>query len=559
MSAALPFALYYDGDAYSTDQKIMGRQSAGKAFMTGVARTWPTATVHGVVRRRKAAETMARQLRADGFAGQIEHSTLPDWRAAADAGTLYYPAPPATAFAAARNLVRPAAFSLMGVTHTLCSADTMDRLAEMILPPFQPWDALICTSQAAHTVISGLHDDMRAYWRETIGATRFVDIERPVIPLGVNVPAFTTTTGERIAARAALGLRADDTAFLFAGRLAFHAKASPAPLYQALEKLALDTPLVCIEAGVFPGDTLRHALLAAQQALAPSVRFIQVDGADAARYRQAWQGADVFVSLSDNIQETFGLTPVEAMAAGLPVVVSDWNGYKDTVRDGIDGFRVPTALAPAGAGTQMALRHALGLGGYDRYIGSASLSTVVAPQALLQALRRLAHDPALRVSMGAAGRARAAAEFDWPVILHRYAELADHLAAIRHRHPQAPARPWPQRDDPFRRFAHYATEPLGRAWPVRASADAASRLPVLMSLTVANFAFAPHTVAREAPAVLLDVLSRGAQHTVGSLLTQAGLPPARGVQALMWLWKFDLVDIQPGAMPACADSSEGNT
>ena len=31
----------------------------------------------------------------------------------------------------------------------------------------------------------------------------------------------------------------------------------------------------------------------------------------------------MFVSLSDNIQETFGLTPIEGMASGLPLIVSD--------------------------------------------------------------------------------------------------------------------------------------------------------------------------------------------------------------------------------------------
>ena len=45
----------------------------------------------------------------------------------------------------------------------------------------------------------------------------------------------------------------------------------------------------------------------------------------------AYAAADIFVSLSDNIQETFGLTPVEAMAAGLPVVASDWDGYRETI------------------------------------------------------------------------------------------------------------------------------------------------------------------------------------------------------------------------------------
>ena len=59
-------------------------------------------------------------------------------------------------------------------------------------------------------------------------------------------------------------------------------------------------------------------------------------------------------SLSDNMQETFGLTPIEAMAAGLPSVVSDWDGYRDTVQHREHGFRIPTlapppALAPAQA------------------------------------------------------------------------------------------------------------------------------------------------------------------------------------------------------------------
>ena len=48
------------------------------------------------------------------------------------------------------------------------------------------------------------------------------------------------------------------------------------------------------------------------------------------------------MSLSDNFQETFGLTPLEGMASGLPVIVSDWNGYKSTVRNNIDGFKIPT-------------------------------------------------------------------------------------------------------------------------------------------------------------------------------------------------------------------------
>ena len=40
--------------------------------------------------------------------------------------------------------------------------------------------------------------------------------------------------------------------------------------------------------------------------------------------------------------ETFGLTPIEGMAAGLPVLHLTENGYKSTVRQNTDGFRVKT-------------------------------------------------------------------------------------------------------------------------------------------------------------------------------------------------------------------------
>ena len=545
MKISPSFAIYYAGDAYSTANKIMGRQSAGKAFMRGVARTWPKAELQGLGQGAETAKAMYRQLAADGFDGQLKWIEVPNWAALGDVGTLYYPSPVAKDFAFSRNTLNPASFSVMGVTFTLSSNGAMDQVADLVLPPFKPWDAMICISQAALDFTTRLQDEMKAWWSAQTGATRFNTPQLPVIALGIDCPSFTPDAKLRETARTALKLQTNEVAFLFSGRLSFHAKANPAPMYQALEQAAQHASVVCIEAGVFPNDAIRAGFQAAQKALAPSVRFIWVDGQDERLYKQAWQGADAFVSLSDNIQETFGLTPVEAMAAGLPVVVSDWNGYKDTVRDGIDGFRVPTILPPAGVGADLAMRHALGLDTYDFYIGRASLATVIEPTALAQACVALASQPELRARMGAAGLARATQDFDWPVILQRYAQLANELSKIRvDAGPLAPE-PWVQRADPFARFGHFPTHTLAGNAMVLAQPSAQARLADLLSLAMSNYAFDPSLLPRETIVALLSVLDKNGRQTVNDLLVAAGVATPVGVRCLMWLWKFDLVQVVP--------------
>ena len=75
------------------------------------------------------------------------------------------------------------------------------------------------------------------------------------------------------------------------------------------------------------------------------------------------------ISLSDNIQETFGITPLEGMASKLPVIVSDWDGYKSTVRNDIDGYRVKTYALKPGLGEDLAYNHMMDFINYDHYIG----------------------------------------------------------------------------------------------------------------------------------------------------------------------------------------------
>ena len=540
----MPFAIHYVGDGYSTDAKLMGRQAVGKSLFRAIARQWSGADVYGF--GRGASGAMMEQLKREGFAGRLvwreQGSTAPP---PGFPGTLYHPGPIPVALAHDRNREGQGAYSLFGVTHTLSSLGAMDSIGDLAGAPFQPWDALVCTSTAAVTLVRALMSERRAWLAEHYGATRFAEIELPVIPLGVDVAAQARPADEIAAARQDLGLAPEEVVFLFAGRLSFHAKANPAPVYLALERAAAGRRLVCIEAGQFHNEAIAESYRDAQRTLAPSVRFLHAEGGDAAAYRRAWCAADVFVSISDNIQETFGITPVEAMASGLPVLVSDWNGYRDTVRDGLDGFRIPVTTPPEGGAIDLALRHALHIDTYDRFIGQYSMATAADLPVLARRIGELADSPDLRARMGASGRARALAEYDWPVILMRYEALAGELDRLR-RGVAESATAWPLRPDPAHLFGHFPTRRLAGDWTVSAPAGGATALEDLLRLRMTSYVLDP---VRLPPDMIRAIhrLAETGPRTVGDLLAAAGGGGRSRLRALLWLAKLGLVDLKPPA------------
>src|SRR5215217_3856699 len=129
----------------------------------------------------------------------------------------------------------------------------------------------------------------------------------------------------------------------------------------------------------------------------PEVAPLLVDGTDVtvlgrvsdAEKRAALEHADVLVAPSLG-GESFGMVLTESFAAGTPVVASDIAGYRDVVRDGVDGLLVPRGDATA----------------------------------LAESLRDLWLAPARRVELGRAAAQRAE-RFAWP---HVARELLDAYA-----------------------------------------------------------------------------------------------------------------------------------
>lgn len=543
-------ALFYHPEAYTTSgPKLMGRHAAGESFLRGYLQ-YSTAQTHWLQLLDPAhGKAFAQQAQAYGRNEPIRAVTAGQLQALSEPGVVYHPGPGLGEHAwkrgVAARLKGHSAYSLCGITHTTSSAAAMDGVVDLITAPVQPWDALICTSQAVKRHVEVMLQAQANYLQQRLGIQRLVLPQLPVIPLGVHADDFAFTAEEHHQSRAELGIQDDEGVALFVGRLSFHAKAHPLAMYLALEQAAqtLSQRLVLVECGWHANEHIEKAFDAAAHMACPSVRRIVLDGRKPELRKQAWSCADVFCSLSDNIQETFGITPVEAMAAGLPVVVSDWDGYKDTVTHGQEGFRIPTRMPPAGLGQDLAIRHALEVDRYDLYCGYNSAYVEVDVQACAGAFKQLFESPELRRRMGEAGRARVRSQLDWRQIIPAYEALWEQLRALRPS--EASVGLWPARLDPFAAFAHYPTSQLAfqsRLTRPLDEAGACAQLDAVWALSMVQFA-QPVLSSIDELRSLLSNASSGPLPVAQLLEVLPAERRALGLRSLVWLCKFDLLRV----------------
>ncbi len=101
---------------------------------------------------------------------------------------------------------------------------------------------------------------------------------------------------------------------------------------------------------------------------------------------------DIFISLA--YEESFGLSVIEAMAAGLPMVGPQAGAIPEIITDGVEGFLVPLADFAGGPGEEFAM-----------------------------AVTKLAADSELRKKMGQASQKKVAEKFALPLILKKLEKI----------------------------------------------------------------------------------------------------------------------------------------
>ncbi|MET0271935.1 MAG: glycosyltransferase family 4 protein, partial [Phenylobacterium sp.] len=466
-----------------------------------------------------------------------------------EVGVLNIPTPEINIEAWHRRPYGSRAYAICGITHTTATATVMRTLPDLLVAPLEDYDALICTSSAVRESVETQLTAARDYMRQEYGPRRRREPQRVTIPLGVNAADFAARPDHRKAWRERLGIPADGVVALYVGRFNVRSKMNPALMAMALERSVQRTgqPIWWVNSGWGATPEFEAEFHEESRKLCPSVHYCAVDGRPADVRFSIWSVADFFISFSDNVQETFGLTPIEAMAAGLPCVVSDWNGYKDTVRHGIDGFRVPTLAPRPGMGADLAYAFSNGWISYDNYVGAAGQTTVVDLDEAERLISALVTNEGRRRRLGDVAQKRVREAFDWSVIIPQYQALwAEQDARRRAAGPDVSPRDNPMRPDPFTLFANYPTRHLSRADRVQLrpgmtwqAAEARLEAPL------AVYSRYNRPTLQEAQAVIAYLADRP-KVQVGEILQQ--FPERRRAvveRGLLWLARHDVIEILP--------------
>jgi glycosyltransferase involved in cell wall biosynthesis len=428
------------------------------------------------------------------------------------------------------------------------SFDLHSYFIRLLTAQIYPCDSIVCLTSSSREAMRRKLEDVaerysRAWDRPTPPLPRLDQI-----PWGVDTELFAPR--DQAIARRELNLPPDRPIILCLGRVRIEDKMDWTPLLLAFERVSRtvqDRPLLVLAGACLSeyGDQL--VAQAGQMGLRDSVRtFFNLPPAS---LPSLYAACDVFVSPTDSPSESFGLTIVEAMACGCPVVASDWDGYRELIVHGETGFRVRTdwtdclgeldAMAPFLAWEQQHL-----------HVGQ-SVSVDVGQMA--GCITQLLQNPGRREAMGRRGRQRVEALYDWPVVIRQWEALWTELSAIARSIDQ----PQPDRLEYlqphyFQHFSHYASRIINDETPVQLTERGKTQLAGR-----GGFFLHPRSRGFLHPQYLQAGLTAlkpagwlGASLPVGKVLESMtrlhGLSRDRALVHLMWLAKYDLIAFGEG-------------
>lgn len=433
-------------DPFLEDGPILGRRVANVGFLRALFARDPFEAYHFFLADKplrdslaEALATFAPDMAREGRCLVLDRRELPARLASTRYACFHlsdcitHPAQTARL----RNAYSAEIFPITGPMHSLSYADFPTAFLRHLWPGATPRDCIVATSRAGGRAAEAFFDTLRAGY----GLGDMPGPSIRLVPLGLDpekAAAKPPEPAEKAALRAELDLPADQTLVLVLGRVSHSSKMDLLPLVRALGELFAESAggggapsrgsVSLVLAGwADEGDPFPQTVADLGARVGLSVRLELRPGER--RKLKLLRACDVFASIADNPQETFGITLLEAQAAGLPVVASDYDGYRDLVADGETGLLIPT-IGPAPAENDDAVDMLAPVLFDNQYHLLLAQRTAVRTDALRTALARLLGDADLRRRMGRAGYERVRAHFLWPDIIERHLALWDELWSL---------------------------------------------------------------------------------------------------------------------------------
>lgn len=406
---------------------VMGASVAEAQFLKSLLEYGNFHALH-VFTRESANTVCALQntfgvVKSDSRAQYHDARYLPEFVASVSCDAFHAAFPSISQLAYLRERFSRKLFPITGIVHSLASLDVKSQIVRHLVFDSSVLDVVVNTSRAAETAFLKIMDEVQSdYWGRTYRAGRTCRI-----PLGVDFERFQP--GKRPELRRANGLDPEAVVILYTGRISPWYKMELLPLLISFQRVnraigkLVDLQLLIVGQEQFPGYC--NVLLAVANELGLKDRMQIWTEVPHDQLSGIYLMADIFVSPSDNVQETFGLAPLEAMAAGLPVVLSDWNGYKELIEDEKHGYLVPVYWC----GGDPDIVDTASFRGMASIYFHLSHVAAVDVNILSDRLVKLASNPSLRQSMGSEARRHVIANFDWKAIVEQYENVWSEAAA----------------------------------------------------------------------------------------------------------------------------------
>ncbi len=429
-------------------------------------------------------------------------------------------------------------FPISCFVHTVSCNWTASTFVQTILANTKPYDVMFCPTRSLATAVQKLFDRTREI-------TQIPDTFRGelcTVPFGVDTDLFKPRSKKSV--RKKLKLPQNALIIGYIGRVTAWNKMDLVPLLEVFRGVLQRTGRTDVYLYIIGREQQKDYLKllrteAEKLGVSARVRFVSKHkNKDIPAYYSA---CDLFVSPCDHVQETFGITPVEAMSSGLPVVVSDWDGYKETVRDGETGYRIPTYWHPCASYVD----ETSFLEGIHKTYMQLGQSVAVDVPRYTDALVTLICDDALREQMGRNARAYALENYSWEKIIRSYEEVW----SVRYE--QAQQDTVQDKKDSFyvvpyfRLFEHYPTNVLSLRAVVqctergRALCKPASQVSIYKELKGFLFADEIKAIAKstDVPMHVTDLL--GTLQRIFDGLTEDEL-----MRHVLWMLKFGYLELK---------------